>query len=172
MNWRLKAQLQNLIAAFPSDFSYELYFFLQRHFGGLRTVNPISRFQAGIAVMERLRRQRRERVQPRLPLHHGLHLLAHQHHRLILQALPGDLQPRLEPRARPQALDSRAHWHRHLAELATCPNVMVKIGGMGVPRCGFGQGRGGDEWCGDLRAFRHGWPYCQNYRILLKRPTA
>jgi SAM-dependent methyltransferase len=57
MNWRLKAQLQNLIAAFPSDFSYELYFFLQRHFGGLRTVNPISRFQAGIAVMERLRRQ-------------------------------------------------------------------------------------------------------------------
>ena len=29
-------------------------------------------------------------------------------------------------------------WHRHMSELATCPNVTVKLGGMGVPRCGFG----------------------------------
>lgn len=31
-----------------------------------------------------------------------------------------------------------ALWHRNMSELATCPNVSVKIGGMGVPRCGFG----------------------------------
>jgi L-fuconolactonase len=31
-----------------------------------------------------------------------------------------------------------ALWRRHMEALATCPNVHVKLGGMGVPRCGFG----------------------------------
>ncbi|MFM9968816.1 MAG: amidohydrolase family protein [Burkholderiales bacterium] len=30
-----------------------------------------------------------------------------------------------------------ALWHRNMTELARCPNVCVKLGGMGVPRCGF-----------------------------------
>jgi L-fuconolactonase len=34
--------------------------------------------------------------------------------------------------------EAYALWHRNMSELATCPNVNVKIGGMGVPRCGFG----------------------------------
>lgn len=29
-------------------------------------------------------------------------------------------------------------WRGHMAALATCPNVHVKLGGLGVPRCGFG----------------------------------
>ena len=29
-------------------------------------------------------------------------------------------------------------WHRNMKELASCPNVTVKLGGLGVPRCGFG----------------------------------
>ncbi|MSQ50876.1 MAG: amidohydrolase [Betaproteobacteria bacterium] len=33
--------------------------------------------------------------------------------------------------------EAYAIWHKNMTELATCPNVMVKLGGMGVPRCGF-----------------------------------
>ncbi len=29
-------------------------------------------------------------------------------------------------------------WKRGIATLATCPNVVVKLGGLGMPRCGFG----------------------------------
>lgn len=29
-------------------------------------------------------------------------------------------------------------WKRGIASLATCPNVVVKLGGLGMPRCGFG----------------------------------
>jgi L-fuconolactonase len=29
-------------------------------------------------------------------------------------------------------------WKRRIATLATCPNVFVKLGGLGMPRCGFG----------------------------------
>ncbi|OGA28568.1 MAG: amidohydrolase [Betaproteobacteria bacterium RIFCSPLOWO2_02_FULL_65_24] len=29
-------------------------------------------------------------------------------------------------------------WQRNIAEVARCPNVFVKLGGLGVPRCGFG----------------------------------
>lgn len=29
-------------------------------------------------------------------------------------------------------------WKRGIAELSTCPNVVVKLGGLGMPRCGFG----------------------------------
>ena len=31
-----------------------------------------------------------------------------------------------------------ALWYRNMQELSTCPNVSVKLGGLGVPRCGFG----------------------------------
>ena len=29
-------------------------------------------------------------------------------------------------------------WQQEIAALATCPNVVVKLGGLGMPRCGFG----------------------------------
>jgi len=29
-------------------------------------------------------------------------------------------------------------WRRSMTELASCPNVVVKLGGLGMPRCGFG----------------------------------
>ncbi len=29
-------------------------------------------------------------------------------------------------------------WKRAVTELASCPNVMMKLGGLGMPRCGFG----------------------------------
>jgi predicted TIM-barrel fold metal-dependent hydrolase len=29
-------------------------------------------------------------------------------------------------------------WQQGIAELASCPNVTVKLGGLGMPRCGFG----------------------------------
>jgi L-fuconolactonase len=29
-------------------------------------------------------------------------------------------------------------WKRAMTELASCPNVVVKLGGLGMPRCGFG----------------------------------
>jgi L-fuconolactonase len=29
-------------------------------------------------------------------------------------------------------------WRRSMTELASCPNVMMKLGGLGMPRCGFG----------------------------------
>jgi L-fuconolactonase len=29
-------------------------------------------------------------------------------------------------------------WKRVVTELASCPNVMMKLGGLGMPRCGFG----------------------------------
>jgi L-fuconolactonase len=32
----------------------------------------------------------------------------------------------------------REVWKRGMAELASCPNVMVKLGGLGMARCGFG----------------------------------
>lgn len=48
MDWKRKAIVQNAISALPSSLSYELYYWLQRNFGGLKVDNPINRFAAGI----------------------------------------------------------------------------------------------------------------------------
>jgi L-fuconolactonase len=37
-----------------------------------------------------------------------------------------------------RAREMLQEWKRGMAELASCPNVMVKLGGLGMPRCGFG----------------------------------
>ena len=34
--------------------------------------------------------------------------------------------------------ESFKEWKRGVTELAFCPNVMMKLGGLGMPRCGFG----------------------------------
>ena len=34
--------------------------------------------------------------------------------------------------------DQRRRWDSGIAALATCPNVVVELGGLGMPLCGFG----------------------------------
>ena len=56
MNWKLKSGIQNTVAALPSGLSYQVYYFLQRRFGGYREANPVKRFEGGIALVSRIRR--------------------------------------------------------------------------------------------------------------------
>lgn len=60
MHWKLKATIQNLIARLPSRLSYEAYYRMQRHFGGLRQVDPRPTLQAAIATWQRALEQNRE----------------------------------------------------------------------------------------------------------------
>jgi hypothetical protein len=50
MHWKLKAVIQNTISLLPNSVSYAAYFWIQRHFGGLRRINPVSSLTAGIAT--------------------------------------------------------------------------------------------------------------------------
>lgn len=54
MHWKLKATIQNAVSSLPSAASYDLYYWIQRHFGGLRRVNPSSRLQAGIKTWKQI----------------------------------------------------------------------------------------------------------------------
>src|SRR3990170_3571870 len=62
MNWRLKARVQNAIALLPSSLSYSAYYWLQRHLGALRRVNPSSRLSAGMEVCKRIQNAGRSPV--------------------------------------------------------------------------------------------------------------
>ncbi|MDR2798934.1 MAG: hypothetical protein LBB80_11385, partial [Treponema sp.] len=56
-NWKLKAFIQNFIALFPKPISYELYFQIQRYFGGLKKpVSPIHHFNVGIEIIKKIRK--------------------------------------------------------------------------------------------------------------------
>lgn len=59
MHWKLKSLIQNAISLFPSAASYEAYYWMQRHFGGLRRVDPTSRFVAAIETWKRIQSQER-----------------------------------------------------------------------------------------------------------------
>lgn len=48
MRWKTKAKIQNAVSLIPSSLSYTLYYWLQRNFGGLRSVNPERKFRAGV----------------------------------------------------------------------------------------------------------------------------
>jgi Methyltransferase domain len=50
MHWKLKALIQNAIAALPSRASYHTYYWMQRHFGGLRRVNPLPEIQSALEI--------------------------------------------------------------------------------------------------------------------------
>ena len=54
MHWKTKATLQNAISRLPSESSYAAYYWLQRHFGGLRRINPVARLQAGIETWRQI----------------------------------------------------------------------------------------------------------------------
>lgn len=56
MNWKLKARLQHVIGMLPSSLGYRLYYYAQRHVGGLRKTSPIGRLQAGVGIMDRIQR--------------------------------------------------------------------------------------------------------------------
>ena len=54
MNWKFKSKVQTVLAAMPSDLSYNLYFKLQRRFGGLRSVNPMHTFAKGVRLRNKI----------------------------------------------------------------------------------------------------------------------
>lgn len=54
MRWKTKARLQNAVSRLPSRSSYATYYWLQRHFGGLRQMNPLTRLVAGIETWQQL----------------------------------------------------------------------------------------------------------------------
>jgi hypothetical protein len=55
MKWKLKAALQNTIDVLPAPISYALYFKIQRTFGGLHRIDPLSRFAAAIETWKRIK---------------------------------------------------------------------------------------------------------------------
>jgi hypothetical protein len=55
MNWKLKAVIQNAISVLPSSASYSTYYWVQRHFGGLRSIDPIRKLTAGIETCKRIK---------------------------------------------------------------------------------------------------------------------
>ena len=56
MNWKTKALVQNVVARLPSRLSYKAYYWLQRRYGALRSVHPVSTLQAAVEIRESLER--------------------------------------------------------------------------------------------------------------------
>ena len=56
MHWRSKAKIQSLIALLPSTLSYPAYYWVQRHFGSLRKVDPRNTFRKVVAAADRVTR--------------------------------------------------------------------------------------------------------------------
>jgi SAM-dependent methyltransferase len=54
MHWKLKAALQNAVARLPEAASYATYYWLQRHWGGLRRLDPLPHLHVGLAIGQRL----------------------------------------------------------------------------------------------------------------------
>lgn len=55
MHWKLKAAIQNTVSLLPSSISYATYYWVQRRFGSLRGMNPVSRLTAGIDTWKRIK---------------------------------------------------------------------------------------------------------------------
>jgi hypothetical protein len=57
LNWKLKAFIQNAISLFPKSISYELYFQMQRHFGGLKKpFDPMHHFRTAVEVLRKIQK--------------------------------------------------------------------------------------------------------------------
>jgi hypothetical protein len=54
MHWKTKAKIQNAVSLLPSSFSYSIYYWLQRNFGGLRQLDPIFKLKAGIETWQQI----------------------------------------------------------------------------------------------------------------------
>jgi hypothetical protein len=57
MHWKIKSAIQNVIATLPNSVADETYYLVQRHLGGLRKPNPLSRLSAGIETCKRIIQQ-------------------------------------------------------------------------------------------------------------------
>jgi len=55
MHWKVKASIQNAVCLLPPSLSYDLYYWMQRRFGDLRSTSPVSRLDAGIHIWQELR---------------------------------------------------------------------------------------------------------------------
>jgi len=55
MHWKLKAAIQNAVSLLPSSVSDATYYWIQRHFGRLRSINPVSQLIAGIETWKRIK---------------------------------------------------------------------------------------------------------------------
>ncbi|MDR1953866.1 MAG: class I SAM-dependent methyltransferase [Clostridiales Family XIII bacterium] len=56
-NWKAKAFIQNFIAMFPKSMSYELYFQMQRHFGGYKKpYDPLGHFETGVDLIKKIQK--------------------------------------------------------------------------------------------------------------------
>ena len=56
MRWKLKAAIQNAVSLLPSSASNAVYYWIQRHFGGLRRLDPVSRLMAGIETWKKIQK--------------------------------------------------------------------------------------------------------------------
>lgn len=56
MRWKLKAKIQNIVSLLPSSASYASYYWIQKHFGELRRINPVTRLSAGIETWKRIKK--------------------------------------------------------------------------------------------------------------------
>jgi SAM-dependent methyltransferase len=60
-NWKLKAKLQNIIALLPKSISYEAYFQMQRHLGGLRKpFSPMNHISGAAGLLKKIREYGRD----------------------------------------------------------------------------------------------------------------
>jgi len=56
MDWKTKSFIQNCVACLPEKMSYEIYFQIQRHFGGLkRPHNPMRDFRNAVNILKKIR---------------------------------------------------------------------------------------------------------------------
>jgi SAM-dependent methyltransferase len=57
MHWKLKARIQRAVSLLPSGASYAAYYWMQRHFGGLRRPSPVRRLTAAVEIWKRIQAQ-------------------------------------------------------------------------------------------------------------------
>lgn len=55
MHWKTKARIQKAVSLLPHDVSYSAYYWIQRHLGRLRSINPVDLLQAGVETWTRIR---------------------------------------------------------------------------------------------------------------------
>jgi SAM-dependent methyltransferase len=57
LDWKLKAFIQNSIALLPATISYELYFQMQRYFGGLKKpYSPMNHFSVAVSMLRKIQK--------------------------------------------------------------------------------------------------------------------
>jgi len=59
MDWRIKSAIQRAVARLPSSFGYDLYYWMQRNFGGLRRLDPHEWIQAALEICRHIQAQGR-----------------------------------------------------------------------------------------------------------------